>query len=317
MAAAEPTISVIIPARDAADHIGRAVSAALDQAREVSSDMEIIVVDDGSSDDTAATAHSAGARVLGLPGGPGNPGMARNRGAAAATGGLLIFLDADCVPAAGWLKAILAAHAGGQGCVGGSLGQPPGLSATARWDYHFSSYHVHPRRPRAQVTNHTPANLSIGRELFLRTDGFSERLPVANGHEELAWQAQLADMGEAIYFEPEAMARHWNRPGLGNLFRRTYRWGYSALQAKVESPAARAAWQYRYPRLLLLAAFPLAPLHAAYIVGCWLRVGVLEPALVIPLLLAARFVYAAGTVAGGFRWLRERSPRSLTTPNLA
>jgi hypothetical protein len=221
------------------------------------------------------------------------------------------------VAATGWLKTILAAHAAGHRCVAGSLARPPGLPATARWDYYFSSYHLHPGRAAGRVCNHTPANLSVERALLLRTDGFSERLPVANGHEELAWQAQLIDMGAAIYFEPEAMVEHWNRPGLGNLFRRTYRWGYSSLQSKVESSAARAAWQYRYPRLSLLAAFPLAPLHAAYIAGCWLRAGVLEPALVFPILLAARFVYAAGTVVGGLRWLRERSPGRLSAPDPA
>lgn len=90
-----PTVCVIVAAKDAADTIGRAVRSALDQP-EVA---EVIVVDDGSSDNTAQAAQdAAGAdsrlRVIVLDRNQG-PAAARNRALAATTADLVCILDAD------------------------------------------------------------------------------------------------------------------------------------------------------------------------------------------------------------------------------
>ena len=98
----EATVSVVIPAYQGADTIGRAVASVAAQTRD---DLEVIVVDDGSSDGTADAARAALAehglegRVVTRPrGGPGihnNPGAARNAGIAEAGGTFVAFLDAD------------------------------------------------------------------------------------------------------------------------------------------------------------------------------------------------------------------------------
>jgi glycosyltransferase involved in cell wall biosynthesis len=296
-------ISVVIPAHNEAGLIGRVVSAVRAQTP-AGIELEVIVADDGSTDETVAMARGAGAQVVTLSG--GNPAAARNRGAAAATGEILIFLDADCLPAPGWLGALVAAHDRGATIVGGALDLPAGLAASARCDYYCGWYHVHSRRRAGTVSNHPPGNLSIRRDLFATTSGFVERHPIAYAHEELALQADLARRGVTVYFEPAAIAWHCNRPGWGNLLRRNYRWGYSALESKSETGAARAAWLYRYPYLVLLASIPLVPLQAAYIVACWLRAGTWEPLVFAPVVLAARAAYTAGLVVGGLRWLRRR-----------
>lgn len=82
--------SVIIPAYNAETTIAKAVQSALAQSFSVT---EIIVGDDGSSDQTAALAEEAGARVLRLP--RGNGAIARNAAAREASGDVLFFLDAD------------------------------------------------------------------------------------------------------------------------------------------------------------------------------------------------------------------------------
>lgn len=83
-------ISVVLPARDEAACLRQLLprlAAILPQA-------EILVVDDGSADDTAAVAAAAGARVISHPYPKGN-GAAVKTGARAATGEILVFMDAD------------------------------------------------------------------------------------------------------------------------------------------------------------------------------------------------------------------------------
>lgn len=302
MVAGIDRFSVIIPARNEAGRIGTTVEAVLMEAERIAVDAEVIVVDDGSTDDTGDVARLAGARVIRLDG-EGNPGAARNRGAADSLGATLVFLDADCVPARGWLSALVSAHAAGESCVGGSLALPPGLPMTARWDYYFSSYHMHPDRPGGLVANLTPANLSVRKDVFESTRGFNETHPVADGHEELSLQASLRRSGIRCYFEPGAVVHHHNRPGMGNLLRRTYRWAYSSIQAKAETGAGRLSALYRHPWLLVVTAPLSAPFQAMYIAWCWLRAGRPEPVLAFPVLLFTRFVYAAGVMIGGWRWL--------------
>jgi glycosyltransferase involved in cell wall biosynthesis len=85
-----PTTSIILPARNEAEGLRRtlpALHAAFPNA-------EVIVVDDGSSDETAAVSALHGAKVLPSPYSMGN-GASIKRGARAATGEILVFMDAD------------------------------------------------------------------------------------------------------------------------------------------------------------------------------------------------------------------------------
>jgi glycosyltransferase involved in cell wall biosynthesis len=295
---------VVIPARNEAQSI-QGVIAAVRSQQPAGIQLDILLVDDGSTDYTVTVARGAGARVLELgTSGGGNPARARNRGASGALGDPIVFLDADCTPAPGWLERLLAMHQTGAAVVGGALDLPPGLPAMARCDYYCGWYHVHSRRSGGEVPNHPPGNLSVRRGAFAATRGFTEEQPVAYAHEELAWQAEVQASGGRIVFEPGAIAYHYNRPGFKNLLRRNYRWGFSAIESKATSRAARFAWIYRFPILLLLGSLPLAVATTGYIIGSWVRVGILEPLLMTPLVFAARLAYSAGLVAGGFRWMR-------------
>jgi len=304
------SVSVIIPVRNEASTIGRTVRAVLAQ-REPGMELEVIVVDDGSTDGTSAAAQAAGATVMSSErvDGGGNPAAARNRAAEVAVGDILVFLDADCLPTEGWLAAILVSHAAGNQVVGGSLELPPELSLSARCDYYCGWYNVHSRRPAGRVPNHPPGNLSVRRELFLSTEMFEERQPIAFAHEELGWQAEVQRRGIDIHFEPRAVVQHFNRPGFGNLLRRNYRWAYSSIETKAGSRAVRFASLYDYPLLLIVAAPALAVAQTGYILAQWARARRLEPLLLAPAVIAARVAYAAGTVAGGLRWLKlSRGP---------
>lgn len=301
-------VSVVIPAANEGRSIGRVIAAVREQAPP-GVELEIIVVDDHSTDDTVARAEEAGARVLRLTGrrGSGNPAAARNLGARESRGDPIVFLDADCTPREGWLEAILHAHDRGERVVGGSMDLPPGLPMSARCDYYCGWYLVHSRAQAGYVPNHPPPNLSVRRAVFFSTSGFSERQPFSYTNEERHWQGELRRRGVRIWFEPKAAAYHWNRPGYANLLRRNYRWAYTAVEAKHVTGSARMAWLYRWPWLTVALSFPLAFAQAFYIMGCWLRARRFEPVLLLPAILFSRLAYGAGMAAGGFRWLRSRS----------
>ena len=97
-----PTLSIILPAKNEAEGL-RGTLPALKLAYP---EAEIIVVDDGSSDATAQVAAEHGARVLSSPYSMGN-GAAIKRGARAASGDILVFMDADGQHGAEHVRALL------------------------------------------------------------------------------------------------------------------------------------------------------------------------------------------------------------------
>lgn len=90
-----PMVSAVIPAFNEEAHIGQTVRS----LRETGIAREILVVDDGSTDQTAAIAEAAGGLVVRLPANTGK-GDALNVGAGAVGGDILLFLDADLGPTA-------------------------------------------------------------------------------------------------------------------------------------------------------------------------------------------------------------------------
>jgi chlorobactene glucosyltransferase len=95
-----PSLSIIVPARNEAENLQHLLPSL--KALRYEGELEVIVVDDNSEDETAVTAQSYGARVIRLttlpPGWMGKP-HAMCHGAAAARGDWLLFTDADTIHA--------------------------------------------------------------------------------------------------------------------------------------------------------------------------------------------------------------------------
>jgi glycosyltransferase involved in cell wall biosynthesis len=208
--AAEPAVSVIIPARDAAETIAGALGGLSRQ--DLRLPFEVIVVDDASTDETAAIVKRSSLDARLLRGDGSGAGGARNIGAAAAEAPLLAFTDADCAPQPGWLRAGLAALSNGADLVQGAVEPDP----TAR---------MRPFDRTVRVTEergfYETANLLVRRDLFERLGGFEDWLikqpetrrtstaetqrPI--GEDMLfAWRARRS--GARTTFSPEAVVHH-------------------------------------------------------------------------------------------------------------
>ncbi|MBQ5985581.1 MAG: glycosyltransferase family 2 protein [Bacteroidales bacterium] len=106
----DPLISVIMPVRNGAKYIREALDSLFRQGCR----LEVIVVDDGSEDETAAIAAEYGCRVLSHPVSQG-PVVAKNTGLQAATGDFVLFMDHDDRMREGALKTLCETLSGNPG----------------------------------------------------------------------------------------------------------------------------------------------------------------------------------------------------------
>ena len=194
-----PDASVIVPARDAESTLPRALEALARQDFE--GGYEVIVVDDGSRDETAALARSAPGPVTVVQQEASGPAAARNRGVAAAGGRVLAFCDADCFPTPGWLAEGVAALQQADLVQGKVLPDPTvplGPFDRTLWvTWEAGLYET--------------ANLFVTRETFDRVGGFEEwlRVEIGKGMFEdtwFGWRAKRA--GLSTVFSEEALVHH-------------------------------------------------------------------------------------------------------------
>ncbi|HEY1593732.1 MAG TPA: glycosyltransferase family A protein [Solirubrobacteraceae bacterium] len=232
--------SVIVPARDARMTLPETLAGLGEQT--LGGRFEVIVVDNGSRDDTAKLAERSEivARVIRRPRGDG-PGAARNAGAAASRGEVLAFLDADCRPAPEWLASGVAA-VGDHDLVQGKVLPDPDATL-GPFD-----------RTLAVTGAHglfESANLFVTRELFDHVGGFPAGLE-AGGRGEAApfgedvlfgWRARRA--GARTGFDERALAYHevFARGPEGFLAERARVAMFPALAAQV--PELRTSFFYR------------------------------------------------------------------------
>jgi glycosyltransferase involved in cell wall biosynthesis len=102
-----PRVSVVMPAHQAASTVGAAISSVLWQSYR---DLELVVVDDGSSDRTAEIASSFDGQVVLLRQAHSGVAAARNRAMACARGELIAFCDADDIFLDGYLDALMSVY---------------------------------------------------------------------------------------------------------------------------------------------------------------------------------------------------------------
>lgn len=196
--------SVVIPAWNAEETLGTTLAALTRQTLPASA-FEVIVADDGSTDDTARTAKRFGVRLIQQEN--AGPAAARNAGAAVARGEILVFTDADCEPAEDWLERMTAPFADPE--VSGAQGvyqtRQRGLAPRFAQAEFEDRYDLMRRAPSIDLV--ATYSAAFRRDVFLRMDGFNENFPAAD-NEDTEFSYRLAAAGHKLVLVPEAVVRH-------------------------------------------------------------------------------------------------------------
>lgn len=233
-------ISVIIPTFNRSAVLEQTLRALAEQRFEPGSGIrfEVIVVDDGSRDDTPQVCTSIA---------DGYPvplryrrqenrkqGAARNRGASIARGGLLVFLGDDTVPCRDFLAAHLRAHAEDDPLRAaiGYTRWAEGYPATRfmryigeyGWQFGFSLIEDPENVP---FNFFYTSNLSLPRLFFQKAGGFDEDFREYGWEDiELSWR--LSQMGMRLVYRPAAVAHHHHPTTMRSFLSRQRRVGHSA-----------------------------------------------------------------------------------------
>lgn len=213
-----PVASVIVRARNEAAMLGRLLAAIrLQDCGEV----ETILVDSGSTDDTRAIAVAAGCRVLDMPPASFTYGRALNLGCAAAHAPVCVLVSAHCIPANDrWLSRLLLPMQ--DRAVAGVYGKQLPLPVTLAYEQRnlLTGFPVGSRRQTSSSFFHN-ANAAIRRELWERVR-FDEDLP---GLEDRDWARRAIADGYTIIYEPLAMVYHHHAETLLQIYGRWRREG--------------------------------------------------------------------------------------------
>ncbi len=303
MASRVPSLSVVIAAHNAAETLDKCM-VALSQQTVAHDEYEIVVVDDGSGDGTAAIAARHGAIVIRQA--HAGRASARNAGIAAARGDIVLFTDADCEPAPEWIARMV-----------GPL-QDPGIagvrgayrSLQTSWTARFVQLEYEDRydyTARSRYIDFVETYAAAyRREVLLSSGGFDPELPY-DEDQELSFR--LAEAGCRMVFNPEALVYHRHPENWWSYALRKYWIGFWKAQVLRLHPDkvwhdTHTPWSVKLQVAVAGLALPLAVLA--------LRGGIFPGLLALTGLLFAvstlPFVHKA--------WCRDRVIVLATTPML-
>jgi glycosyltransferase involved in cell wall biosynthesis len=235
-----PLVSVVIPAYNAERYLGESIESVLAQDY---SPLETIVVDDGSSDGTAAVARSYPGVKLIVQENAG-PAAARNRGFAASRGEFVAFHDADDTLPPEKLSVQIAEMLTDPrvGCVVAE--QELLIEEGAElpfWAEGSNVPTVMPAKPEelADEPDVHPMTMVVRREVFERIGGFDEEMRAA---EDFDWMLRAAEQGTEFRRLPRILLRRRVHPASLTQDAAAGRAGhFLALKKRIERHRARAA----------------------------------------------------------------------------
>lgn len=244
-------VSVVIPAYNAAATLGSVLEALADQDRPP---REVIVVDDGSTDDTASIAERLGARVVATDA-KRFAGGARNRGWSEARSDVVVFLDADAVPLPGWGAGLARAL---QAYPGAGIGGARTFTARTSWGWVAHLQVETPYLPQGEprrVSFVSSYCMAVPRAVDVRWDE-------SYGGEDAVFSADLLARGVPLVFDPRFVAEHrHSRETFADLRRQQQRLAYGLARC---GPIQREGFHRRVLSRVPVHYFLLARLPLLY-----------------------------------------------------
>lgn len=208
-------VSVVIPTYNRADSLTRCLES-------LPWDVEVIVIDDGSTDHTPQVVQAVKhprLRYIRKPN--GGPASARNVGIRHAHGGVVAFTDDDCVPTPEWphrLADRLLREPTSVGGVGGTV-----LPLKDGWVSRYSTFHRILEAPPS-CSYVVTANCAYRCDVLDLVGGFNETIRRPGGEDpELAFRVRR--VGYTLVHEPSAVVHHDYRESLSDFARTFYRYG--------------------------------------------------------------------------------------------
>lgn len=223
----EIEISVIIPCYNSADTIGEQLYAL---SRQTYPDrFEVIISDNGSEDDLPSITakyqkHFTDLIVVNADKVKG-PAYARNKGAKAAKGKLLLFCDADDVVEENWIE-IMSEALDDHDVVASRL-EHYSLNRNPNWVINTgmqSEELIQNRHFKPAIPHAVGSGLGIRKKLHVSIGGFDDHIYMAEDWD-YCWKAQLS--GADLYFEPNAIVHYRHRKSLKQSIKQAFIWGES------------------------------------------------------------------------------------------
>ena len=225
-----PSVSLVVPVLNASRTLSFCLEALarLDPAPD-----QIILVDNGSSDDSLAILHNFAENhpdraIKILREARRGAAAARNAGTRAAQAEIVAFTDADCAPEAAWLQHLSIPFQ--DPVIGAVAGRVTAAPAFSTLELFSVLYTLHlPNRP-ARYRRWTPweggfptANLGVRHSLLERLTGFDEGMKISGEDYNLC--ARLYALGSEIAYVPESRVAHHHRTTLSGMLRQTFGFG--------------------------------------------------------------------------------------------
>jgi len=214
-------ISIVIPVYNSARFIGKALDAvmSLDKGNH---EVEIIVVDDGSTDESCRIIEEYPVHLIRQPN--MGPACARNTGWRKASGEIIFFTDADCMPEKDWIQCMAPPFQQPEvGAVAGSYNIANPENSLARL---IQAEIIHRHKCFSEYARAGGSyNLAVRRDLLEALGGFDESYPTASGEDnDLSYRIQKADF--RIAFNAESRVAHFHPERLGKYLKTQFVHGY-------------------------------------------------------------------------------------------
>lgn len=256
------SVSVIIPTFNGAARIGNCLKALTSQTAAL--DAEILVVDDGSTDNIkeviARYETACGGNIRLIRQRNAGPAAARNRGAMEAKASIVVFTDDDCVPRPGWLTALLEPFDDPEivGVKGVYCTVQPNLVARFVQREYEEKYRRMARHRNIDFIDTYSA--AYRRDRFLEMNGFDMSFPVACA-EDVELSYRMSARGWRMRMVPEAVVGHTHPDTLARYLKKKYKFAFWRVLAVSKNP--RKGFKDSHTPQLMKLQLLLAPLLLA------------------------------------------------------